>query len=123
VPLGAISVTDTINPPGFESVFWLRNLGVAPEAAATGTVFAATHALDAGLAPGNYLNDLAVGALIRVGPAEYHVTRLWRIAKPELAAAGPQLWADRPGRLVVVTCVPGSFDNLIVEAEQSAYQS
>ncbi|MCJ1714909.1 class F sortase [Curtobacterium sp. VKM Ac-2922] len=129
VPLGALDVVDgVIEPPGFTSAYWVRNLGVDPTAPASGTVFVAMHSLRAGgLGPGNALIDvahararIAVGAPITVDGTTYRVTRTETVTKQDIRSdAG--VWADVPGRLVVVTCLQRpdgrrSVDNVVIEA-------
>lgn len=130
VPLGALSEVDgAITPPGFTSVYWVRNRGVAPHDADLGTVFVATHSLRGGaIGPGNYLIDvdagraaLGEGAEVIVDGEHYRVVESREVGKSDLAAAA-HVWADVPGRLVIITClqVPAdtpSTENVVIIAE------
>jgi len=116
VPLGEATVVGgVINPPGFSSVFHLRNLGVALDKAATGPVYVAAHSLRSpGKAPGNYVinessgttGTIAVqnGAEIDVGDLVYTVVSSRIIDKTEFSSQ-TDLWADTPGMLVFITCL------------------
>jgi hypothetical protein len=115
VPLGAMTmVDDTVNPPGYDAVYWVRNLGVGLDQPADGTLYLATHALDAGgLAPGNYLTDVPLGSVLRVGPLAYRVTETRTVPKAEIGG-DTGIWANSPSRVVLLTCQPGSRDNRVV---------
>jgi len=129
VPLGALSVVDdVVEPPGFTSAYWVRNLGVAPADAAHGTVFVAMHSLrGGGVGPGNALIDvaagrprIATGAAITVDDVRYRVTRTETVGKGDIHADA-EVWANTPGRLVVITCLQRadgerSVSNVVVEA-------
>jgi len=129
VPLGSTEVVnDIIAPPGFQSAYWISNLGVGLDMAESGTVFVATHSLrNGGVAPGNYLIDVAnqrssvrAGDKIVVGALTYTVDQTRIIPKPDLATAN-QLWESVPARLVVLTCLQNpqnqpSRDNLVITA-------
>jgi len=113
VPLYAANVVDNvINPPGFNSVYLMRNLGVSLDAASTGPVYVAAHSLRApGEAPGNFVIDPAQGqvvvprgAEIDVGSLVYNVVSSRIISKPDLATQS-DLWAPTPGMLVFITCL------------------
>lgn len=128
-PLGAINtVAGVVTPPGFTAVYAIRNLGTRIDQPDNGTVFLVTHSLrGGGTAPGNALIDLehhrsAVepGAKIIVAGTAYTATGSQTIAKPDLAKAAG-LWADTPGRLVIITCLQRpngapSVDNLVIIA-------
>ncbi|HEY0246736.1 MAG TPA: class F sortase [Gryllotalpicola sp.] len=133
VPLGALDMArNTITPPGFSSAYLVRNLGVAPSASAQGTVFVAMHSLrGGGVGPGNYLIDVAkqkakvaVGAKIDVAGVEYTITSSRAIGKGDISR-DRSVWADVPGRLVVITCLQRrqggpSLDNLVIVATRDA---
>jgi len=113
VPLGEVNQVDgLINPPGFTSVYRVKNMGVKLEDAAKGTVYAVTHSLRApGKAPGNYVIDIDKssvtvqnGAEIDVGDLKYTVVSSQIVAKTELSAQA-NLWANTPGMLVFITCL------------------
>jgi len=132
VPLGSLDmVHDTITPPGFSSAYFVRNLGVAPGSATStaGTVFVALHSLrGGGVGPGNYLIDVdtgrsrvADGATITVAGIDYTVTGSRVIGKQELPGAA-DVWANTPGKLVVITCLQrpdgrASTQNMVITAQ------
>lgn len=129
VPLGAVSMVDrSITPPGFASAYLVRNMGVTPQKATTGTVFVAMHSLrDGAVGPGNYLVDVRAararvkaGTRIRVGAQTYAVTGSRTIGKSEIAK-DRAVWKSTRGRLVVITCLqrPGggrSLENVVITA-------
>lgn len=133
VPLGALTtVGGVVEPPGFTSAYWVRNEGVAPPQSSEGTVFVAMHSLrGGGIGPGNYLIDVrhgtakvALGAKIEVEDITYTVTGTQEIDKPDIAHASA-IWANTPGRLVVVTCLQRpqggpSLKNVVIEAKRSS---
>ena len=113
VPLGVMSVVGgEVVPPTFDSAFWVSGLGVSPDQAASGTLFVAMHALRNGaVGPGNSLIDidaarsrLEVGTKVSVGALRYEVTGSAVIPRDEIAARA-EVWADEPGRLVIITCL------------------
>jgi len=116
VPVDALTaVNGTITPPGFAQAYWVRNAGVAPADAASGTVFLVTHSTRGGaVAPGNYLIDIdaaasvvASGAWIELGDLHYRVTGSSIIAKTAIAGQA-SVWANVPGRLQLITCLQRS---------------
>jgi hypothetical protein len=129
VPLGALNEVDgVITPPGFTSVYWVRDRGVAPNDAGHGTVFVVTHSLrDGGRAPGNYLIDvqhakaaIPDGTTVIVDGVHYTVDGSGPIDKPQLAGDA-SVWANSPNRLVIITClqVPAnteSVQNMVITA-------
>lgn len=129
VPLGALSEVDgVVTPPGFASVYWVRNRGAAPSASEDGTTFVVTHSLRGGaVGPGNYLIDvdagrsaLPTGTEVIVDDQHYRVSGSHAVRKDSLAAA-TDVWADVPGRLVIITClqVPAgtpSTENIVIFA-------
>lgn len=130
VPLGELTMVDgNITPPGITSAYMIRNLGVPLSEATTGTVFVVMHSCrNACHAPGDWLTNraagtpsLADGDLITVGELTYRVTG-WR--KYPKASIGTQsdVWAPKPGRLVVITCLElptgeEPVDNLVINAQ------
>jgi hypothetical protein len=132
VPLGALNAVDgVIEPPGFTSAYWVRNEGVPPKEARKGTVFVVMHSLRNGATgPGNYLIDVdrrtskvGIGAKIKVDDTTYTVTGTQEIDKPDIAHASA-IWEDKPGRLVVITCLQRpdggrSQQNVVIEASRS----
>lgn len=129
VPLGALDEVDNqITPPGFTSAYLVANLGVSLANASTGSVFVVMHSLrGGGVGPGNYLIDVSkgtprvsVGSSIHVGSLTYTVTGAQAIPKTTVPEDS-NLWANIPGRLVVITClqVPAqteSVDNMVITA-------
>lgn len=131
-PLGAITAVDgVLTPPGFTAVYAVRNVGARETSPDSGTVFLVTHSLrGGGTAPGNYLIDVdrqraavEVGARIIVDGTSYSVTGSRSIAKPRIGD-DPGLWADVPGRLVIITCLQlpsgrPSVDNMVITATRT----
>ena len=131
VPLGRMyAVGNQVTPPGFTSAYQITGLGVPLAHASTGTVYVAMHSLRGhGLGPGNYLFNVnngtasvALGARINAGGVTYTVDGWQAIDKNRLPASG--IWADVPGRLVVITCLARldntpATENFIVTAHQS----
>jgi len=129
VPLLAMNAVDGIvAPAGYTDAYLVRNLGVAPADAATGTVYAAMHSLrNGGVGPGNYLIDVAKGqakvadgAEIDIDGVAYRVTGSKAVPKTALPTDA-SIWRAEPGTLVVFTClqVPrgtASVDNIVITA-------
>ena len=129
VPLGSLDVIDDeLEPPGFTSAYWVRNLGVAPSDSADGTVFVVMHSLrNGGQAPGNALIDvengrarIATGEAIVVDDVAYKVVDTETVDKTQISH-DQSVWADTPGRLVVITCLQRpdgapSTENVVIEA-------
>lgn len=130
VPLGEVSEVDgQIAPPGFSSVYRVRNRGVDTTAADQGTMYLVTHSVrGGGYAPGNALIDtedaraaVDVGAMIQVADRQYTVTDTLRVGKEDLPTT-TDIWTDVPGRLVVITCLQNgrgtpSTDNTVIIAQ------
>jgi hypothetical protein len=127
-PIGAMnSVKNVINPPGFRSVFWIRNMGVSLERADQGTVYMATHSLrNGGVGPGNYLIDVEngrgkvpIGAELYADNVKYRVTEVISVPKTKLDQE-VEVWdSTKPGRIVVITCLQRpnngrSLNNIVV---------
>ncbi|KQY73807.1 hypothetical protein ASD13_16955 [Microbacterium sp. Root1433D1] len=131
VPLGALNEVDgVITPPGFASMYWVRNRGVAVEEAAHGTVYIVTHSLrGGGMAPGNYLFEtdtgqptLEAGDTMVVDGVEYAVESLRIVPKTQLEG-DRDLWSAIPDRLVLITCLQAATDtpsveNLVIVAQR-----
>ncbi|MEV8213467.1 class F sortase [Leifsonia sp. NPDC077715] len=129
VQLGEVSAVDgSVVPPGFTSVYRVRNRGVSLAQAGTGTVYLVTHSVrGGGLAPGNYVEDpatgtstLTPGTAILVGDQRYEVTTTQTIPKDQMASNTPT-WANVPNRLVLITCLQNkhgtpSTHNLVITA-------
>lgn len=135
VPLGALDPVDgVVVPSGYRSAYLVRNAGVPLRRASTGTVYVAMHALRNGYGPGNALFDgstaaarIEKGAPIVVGGVRYVVTGSKAVPRGELAARS-WIWAAKPGRLVVITCLErsggrGAVDNLVIEAQEAGAQA
>jgi hypothetical protein len=130
VPLGALNEVDgVINPPGFASAYLVRNYGAGLANATKGTVYVAMHSCRGGaICPGNYLIDVdAATASVRPGAdvylagLHYRVTAWHKVYKPDVHA-DDAIWANSPGRLVLLTClqVPAqtkSIDNMVITAQ------
>lgn len=113
VPLGETStVGGVVNPPGYRSAYVVRDLG-----GPGGTTFIAMHSLrGGGRAPGNAVFDVSTGRVlveagdeIRAGDALYRTIRTLVVPTPELARH-PDVWADEPGRLAIITCLQNPQD-------------
>ncbi|CCE76277.1 hypothetical protein [Clavibacter nebraskensis] len=132
VPLGAVDVVGgVVDPPGFSSAYRVRDLGVAPEDAATGTVFVVMHSVrGGGTGPGDLLIDdragsasVAHGAVIEVAGVDYGGGSSRAVPKGQLPDDA-EVWADAPGRLVVITCLQRpdgspSRDDMVIEATRA----
>lgn len=130
VPLGELTMVDgNITPPGISSAYMIRNLGVPLSDATSGTVFVVMHSCrNACHAPGDWLTNraagtpsLADGSLITVGELTYRVTGWQKYAKASIGTQ-PDVWAAKPGRLVVITCLElptgeEPVDNLVITAQ------
>ncbi|MCL2736572.1 MAG: class F sortase [Propionibacteriaceae bacterium] len=126
VPIGSINEVDGVmNPANFTSVFWIRNRGVSMDNASQGTVYMVTHAVAGGMAPGNMLQSkqhiaLNPGDKMMVNNLTYDFVEAQVIPKTEIGnAAHSDLWANVPGRLVLVTCLVRpeggiAIDNLVI---------
>jgi len=115
VPLGSVNQVDNvINPPGYTSVYWVKNMGVSLANADQGTVYVVTHSVRApGEAPGDYMIDQSTttvtvqnGAEIDVGDRVYKVVSSLTVSKDDLGNQ-TALWAGTPGMLVLITCMQG----------------
>ncbi|UBQ02734.1 class F sortase [Curtobacterium sp. TXMA1] len=129
VPLRSlVTVDDEVQPPTFTDAFWIRDLGTSVRAPQAGTVFVAMHSLrGGGVGPGNALYDTATGAArvatgdaVEVAGVRYVVTGTRTVPKPSISGDAT-VWADVPGRLVVITCLERpdggpSRENFVVEA-------
>ncbi|GAA4168920.1 class F sortase [Gryllotalpicola koreensis] len=129
VPVGQISVAGgQLTPPGFTSVYAVRNLGTTATTPGKGTVYVVTHSLrGGGKAPGNYLTDVArqkaavtKGEAVFVGSTEYTISGTELVKKSDIGAQ-KALWANTPNRLAVITCLEKpsgapSTDNLVIYA-------
>lgn len=111
-PMGKLNmVRRNINPPDFQTVYEIRNLGTPLDKFQEGTVYLATHSVTRGVAPGNYLIDIKNerasvhnGDEIRVRGKKFYVTEEFTIPKNDLPRS-TKVWESVPGRLVIVTCL------------------
>ncbi len=129
IPLDQMSESDgAITPPGFQSAYWITNMGVPLSEGADGTVFVVMHSIrGGGIGPGNYLTNIqdgtsAVpdGSAITIAGIPYHVTGWSAIPQDELPAR-PEVWANTPGRMIVITCLEKpdgspSTENFVITA-------
>ncbi|MFD8769435.1 sigma-70 family RNA polymerase sigma factor [Microbacterium oxydans] len=130
VPVGAVSEVDgQITPPGFDSVYLVRNRGVALNEAETGTVYIVTHSRPGPeAAPGDALVDLDRGAstvdrgaLVEIGDRRYEVTDSSILPATDLPS-DDALWEPVPRRLVIITSLQNpdgtpAVDNLVLVAQ------
>lgn len=111
-PMGKLNmVRRNINPPDFQTVYEIRNLGTPLDKFQEGTVYLATHSVTRGIAPGNYLIDIENerasvhnGDEIRVRGKKFYVTEEFTIPKHDLPNT-TKVWESVPGRLVIITCL------------------
>jgi len=128
VPLESMTpVAGTADPPSARAAYWLRGVGVDPGRAARGTVFVVMHSVRGGRGPGNYLIDVGndrsavrTGATVRAGSVVYTVTGSSIVPRDKLPADS-QVWANTPGRLVMITCLlrredADPVDNVVITA-------
>lgn len=126
MPLEEMSVVDdVINPPGFDSAYVVRDYADPGDADQMSVV--ALHSLSGGDAPGNKLIDVDEatatvdrGQMIEIQGHNYEITRAFAQGK-DAAAADDGVWEDKPGKLLVFTCLQKpdgspSTDNVIIEA-------
>lgn len=132
VPLGALdAVRGRITPPGFRSAYLVRDVGVAPEHAPSGTVIVVMHSLrGGGTAPGNFLTDVdrgrsrvATGATVTVAGVAYTVSGSTLVDKDRIADDA-DVWATVPDRLLLITCLERpdgspSTQNLVITATRA----
>ncbi|GAB3120657.1 class F sortase [Glaciibacter psychrotolerans] len=132
IPLDPVSASDgQITPPGFQSAYWITNMGVPLSQGAEGTVFVVMHSIrGGGIGPGNYLTNvqegtsaLADGSAIDVAGVPYHVTG-WTVIPKGGLATDADIWANTPGKLVVITCLEHpdgseSTDNMVITASRN----
>lgn len=130
VPLDTLNEVDgLITPPGFTSAYRIRNFGESLDTASHGTVFVVMHSIrGGGTGPGNYLIDVTTGqSAVRVGTAVQVGTRTylisgWKSEPKKQVPSDVALWANTPGRLVIITCLQlssggESVNNMIFTAQ------
>ncbi|MCL6424394.1 class F sortase [Brachybacterium sp. JHP9] len=118
-----------LNPPTSEHPYWVRDW--ADPVDGTGMVVVATHSVR-GLPeiPGSRLIDidagrstLSPGDVILIGDRRFEVTVVHEELKGDLAG-DQEIWADIPGKLLIVTCLQRSAGksqkNIVIEAMESA---
>lgn len=121
-----------VDPPSNGFAYWISDYGPAGTGA-TNTTYLAAHSWNLGYAAFNGLMDIQAGAgrvqqgdTVRVttpeGVTSYKVTAAAGYAKSTLEARD-DLWAAKPGRLVLLTCFQlndaGATENYVVYAEQT----
>lgn len=118
-------VNGAINPPGLQNGYVVRNHGT-PEHPERGTTFVAIHSVQGAQLPGNRLIDVGAakpkvksGQTIKLQDHDYTVTDSYVVPKGDISS-DDRVWADEPGRLVILTCLQRSsgqsVDNVVIEA-------
>lgn len=118
-------VNGAINPPGLHNGYVVRNHGT-PEHPERGTTFVAIHSVQGAQLPGNRLIDVGAakpkvksGQTIKLQDRDYTVTDSYVVPKADISG-DDRVWADEPGRLVILTCLQRSsgqsVDNVVIEA-------
>ncbi|MDN5587386.1 MAG: hypothetical protein L0G69_12585 [Brevibacterium sp.] len=118
-------VNGAINPPGLRNGYVVRNHG-SPDHPERGTTYVAIHSVQGADLPGNSLIDVKAGEpTVEAGESitlqdhDYTVTDAYTVPKSDISV-DDRVWADEPGRLVILTCLQRasgrSVDNVIIEA-------
>lgn len=118
-------VNGAINPPGLHNGYVVRNHGT-PDHPERGTTYVAIHSVQGAQLPGNTLIDVDAGkAAVEEGESitlqdrDYTVTDSYTVSKTDISG-DDRVWADEPGRLVILTCLQRasgrSADNVVIEA-------
>ncbi|SMY03080.1 hypothetical protein BSP239C_03453 [Brevibacterium sp. 239c] len=118
-------VNGAINPPGLHNGYVVRNHGT-PDHPERGTTYVAIHSVQGAELPGNTLIDVDAGtAAVETGESvtlqdrDYTVTDSYTVSKTDISG-DDRVWADEPGRLVILTCLQRasgrSADNVVIEA-------
>ena len=118
-------VNGAINPPGLHNGYVVRNHGtpVHPE---RGTTYVAIHSVQGAKLPGNKLIDVdagkpavKTGEKVTLQDRDYTVTDAYTVRKDDISG-DDRVWADEPGRLVILTCLQResgrSMNNVVIEA-------
>lgn len=105
-------------------------MGVPLTQGTQGTVFVVMHSIrGGGIGPGNFLfnkkagtSAVPDGSMIDIGGASYRVTG-WKAIPRGGLATDAEVWANTPGRLVVITCLQHangspSTDNMVIIASR-----
>ncbi|MBP3088543.1 hypothetical protein EML15_05205 [Corynebacterium sp. sy017] len=126
VPLGTLtSYNGVIEPVNYTSAFVVADYSPGYVNSEDGSVIVVAHALDgAGKAPGNYVVDPNTGAplanigdRIVVGSKTYEITDQRSILKDEIPNSD-LVWAEEPGVMHFITCVPHRNENLVITAKE-----
>lgn len=118
-------VNGAINPPGLRNGYVVRNHGT-PDHPERGTTYVAIHSVQGAELPGNTLIDVDAGEptvekgeSITLQDRDYTVTDSYTVPKTDISG-DDRVWADEPGRLVILTCLQRSSgrsaDNVVIEA-------
>ncbi|MDN5659835.1 MAG: class F sortase [Brevibacterium aurantiacum] len=118
-------VNGAINPPGLRNGYVVRNHGT-PDHPERGTTYVAIHSVQGAELPGNTLIDVDAGEptvekgeSITLQDRDYTVTEAYTVPKTDISG-DDRVWADEPGRLVILTCLQRrsgrSADNVVIEA-------
>ncbi|MBM6589311.1 class F sortase [Brevibacterium sp. RIT 803] len=118
-------VNGAINPPGLRNGYVVRNHGT-PDHPERGTTYVAIHSVQGAELPGNTLIDVDAGEptvdkgeSITLQDRDYTVTDSYTVPKKDISG-DDRVWADEPGRLVILTCLQRSSgrsaDNVVIEA-------
>lgn len=118
-------VNGAINPPGLRNGYVVRNHGT-PDHPERGTTYVAIHSVQGAELPGNTLIDVDAGEptvekgeSITLQDRDYTVTDAYTVPKADISG-DDRVWADEPGRLVILTCLQRSSgrsaDNVVIEA-------
>ena len=118
-------VNGAINPPGLRNGYVVRNHGT-PDHPERGTTYVAIHSVQGAELPGNTLIDVDAGTAavgkgesITLQDRDYTVTDSYAVSKTDISE-DDRVWADEPGRLVILTCLQRasgrSVDNVVIEA-------
>lgn len=118
-------VNGAINPPGLRNGYVVRNHGT-PDHPERGTTYVAIHSVQGAEMPGNTLIDVDAGEptvekgeSITLQDRDYTVTDSYTVPKTDISG-DDHVWADEPGRLVILTCLQRSsgrsVDNVVIEA-------
>lgn len=128
VPINVMSTVDgVITPPGFRSVYVVRDQGTGMSDPSQGRLVVAVHSAVRRFPPGNYLIDTSSGepqvhpgTMIDFSGAAYRITGHEQIAKSELPKA-EHVWSDDPGTMSIITCRqvggPRTTHNTVIFAE------
>ena len=129
VPINLMTTADDIaTPPGFRAVYALRDHGTGLYGPDEGRIIVAGHSSTRRFPPGNYLINsrtgnprVGAGTIIDFSGIRYRITGSEQIEKHAIAKAS-QVWEDKPGTLVFITCRqvggPRTTHNTVFYAEK-----